>query len=135
MENKPFFIDEKELAALKNNSVEPKEEPKTISIEEMQTEEEIKEPVMEVVEETKEVQDEIEKTSTNLVVTKPTDITKKDEDSPKLKINLQLFSTIMACIIVAYLFLGVARSFYYGFKYYDCAHVDYNCDEDTNTQK
>ena len=128
MDNKPFFIDEKELAALKKNM---NSDTKTISVEKMQQEEE--KPIF--AEETKN--EELEKTSTDLVVTKPTDIQKKEKakDKPKFEISLQLFTTIMASIIVFFLLISVARSFYYGFKYYDCAHVNYNCDEDTNTQK
>ena len=50
MDNKPFFIDEKELAALKKN-MEEKEEVKTVNVEEMHHEEE--KPLF--VEETKNV--------------------------------------------------------------------------------
>ncbi len=127
MENKPFFIDEKELATLKKNTdSEPKEETKTVSIEEMHQEEK---PLF--VEETKN--EELEKTSTDLVVTKPTDLLEKEKNNgkPKFEISLQTFSTIMACILVAFVFFSVARSFYYGFKYYDCAHVTFDCNEET----
>ena len=127
MENKPFFIDEKELATLKKNTdSEPKEETKTVSIEEMHQEEK---PLF--VEETKN--EELEKTSTDLVVTKPTDLLEKEKNNgkPKFEISLQMFSTIMASILVLFFLLSVARSFYYGFKYYDCAHVTFDCNEET----
>ena len=157
-DNKPVFVDEKELANLNVSlTEEPKEDVKTISIEDMNhevntevnnssepilVEEEEKNNIEEpqkaeieqevVAEEPKKEDSENEKT--DIVVAKSLDITEKEKtkDKPKFKLDLKMFVTFFAGIFVAYVFFTVARGFYLGFKYYDCAHDGSGCINELN---
>ena len=51
-------------------------------------------------------------------------VVEEKKDKKDFVMDLKLFTTIFFCIIVAYLFLSVARNLYFGFKYYDLAHGD-----------
>ena len=126
MENKPFFIDEKEMAALKGETKqeEPKKEVKeevveTKTVEETPVLEEEKEKI--VTEEKKEEKQELVKTEPVKDIEK---VENKKGEKAGFQMDLKMFTTIFLAIIVTYCFLTVARSLYMGFKYYDYAHGD-----------
>ena len=103
------------------------EEPKTEEKEESPVLEETKEdikmaetPIKEekAIEEAKEEKHEIVESK----LEKPVVENEKSQEKKGFVMDLKMFTTIFCCIIVAYLFLALARNLYFGFKYYDYAH-------------
>ena len=141
--DKPFFMDEKEFQALKDSQAntapteevkteaeEPVKEEKPQEIEASPVLEEPKEEIKvdeapiqenivhEVQEEPKEEKHEIVESK----LEKPVVENEKSNEKKGFVMDLKLFTTIFCSIIVAYMFLTLARNLYFGFKYYDIAH-------------
>ena len=137
MDDKPLFMDEKEFESLsitQDEKVEPALETKNVDtkVENVHVDEEIKMEVSESIPETKEEETKVDDTPSvkNEIVKsnleKPVINDSKTTNGKGFVMDSKLFVTILCSIIVAYMFLSVARNLFYGFKYYDQAHGNNN---------